>query len=118
MAARARPPQTRGRWGGNEAGECRPPQVVEGIEGAPEGGIVEMAGLNAWGNETCERLRLEKMRDEVELWGEKAQTVEPHGCDRMASGHNPRFRGLLGGSINDFRDAEVFKHARDQPQVS
>ena len=60
---------------------------------------------------------LEKMGDEVELLVNKAQTVEHHGFDRMAGGHNPHFRVLLGGSINDFRDAEFFKHARDQTQV-
>jgi len=47
----------------------------------------------------------------------KAQTVEHHGFDRMASGDNPHFRVLLGGAINDFRDAEFFTHARDQTQV-
>jgi hypothetical protein len=35
----------------------------------------------------------------------------------MAGGDNPHFRVLLGGSINDFGDAEFFKYARDQPQV-
>jgi len=49
-------PQTCGRRGGNEAVECRHPKVVEGIEGAPEGVIIEMAGLNAWGNEARDRL--------------------------------------------------------------
>jgi hypothetical protein len=57
------------------------------------------------------------MWDEVELLVHKAQTVEHHGFDRMAGGHNPHGRVLLGGSINDFRDAECFKHARDQTQV-
>ena len=52
MAERARQPQPRGRRGGNEALECRHAKVVEGIEGAPEGVIIAMAGLNAWGNET------------------------------------------------------------------
>jgi hypothetical protein len=52
MVERARQPQTRGRCGGNEAVEFRHPKVVEGIEGASEGVIIEMAGLNAWGNET------------------------------------------------------------------
>ena len=117
MGERWRQPQTRGRCGGNEAVECRHPKGVESIEGAPEGVIIEMAGLNAWGNETCDRLILEKMGDEVELLVDKAQTVEHHGFDRMAGGHNPHGRVLLGGSINDFRDAEFFKHARDQTQV-
>jgi hypothetical protein len=52
MAARARQPHTRSRWGGNEAVECRHPKVVERSEGAPAGGIMAMAGLHAWGNET------------------------------------------------------------------
>jgi hypothetical protein len=60
---------------------------------------------------------LEKMGHEVELWVEKAQTIEHHGFDRMPSGHNPHFRVLLGGSLNDFRDAEFCKHPRDQAQV-
>src|SRR5262249_59595659 len=91
MAERGRQPQTRGRRGGNEAVECRHPKVVEGIEGAPEGVIIEMAGLNAWGNEPRDRLVLEKMGDEVELVVEKAQTVEHHGLDRMGGGPKPPF---------------------------
>jgi hypothetical protein len=117
MAERARQPQTRGRCGGNEAGEFRHPKLIEDIEGAPEGVIIEMAGLNAWGNETRDRLILEKMGDEVKLLVDKAKTVEHHRFDGMAGGHNPHFRVLLGGASNDFRDAEFFKHARDQTQV-
>ena len=74
MAEHARQSQTRGRCGGNEAVECRHPKLVEGIEGAPESVIIEMAGLNAWGNEARDRLILEKMGDEVELLVDKAQT--------------------------------------------
>src|SRR5262245_47784746 len=96
-AERARQPQTRGRCGGNEAVECRHAKVVEGIEGAPEGVIIEMAGLNAWGNEARDGLILEKMGHEVELLVDKPQTVEHHGFDRMAGGYNPHFRVLLGG---------------------
>ena len=117
MGERGRQPQTPGRRGGNEAVECRYPKVVEGIEGAPEGVIIEMAGLNAWGNEARNRLILEKMGDEVQLLVDKAKTMKHHGFDRMAGGHNPHFRVLLGGAINDFSDAEFFKHARDQTQV-
>ena len=117
MAARARQPQTRSRGGGNEAVECRHPKVREGIEGAPEGVIIEMAGLNAWGNKARNRLIVEKMGDEGELVMDKTQPVEHHGFDRMAGGHNPHFRVLLGGSINDFSDAEFFKHARDKAKV-
>ena len=51
MAERGRPSQTRGRRGGHEAGECRHPKGVEGIEGAPEGVIMERARRHAWGNE-------------------------------------------------------------------
>src|SRR5215510_14715832 len=67
MAERALQSQTRGRWGDNEAVECRHPKVVERIEGEPEGVIIEMAGLNAWGNEARDGLILEKMRNEVAL---------------------------------------------------
>ena len=41
MAERARQPQPRGRRGGNEAVEFRHPKGVEGIEGTPEGVIIE-----------------------------------------------------------------------------
>src|SRR5262245_31672152 len=117
MVEPARQPQPRGRRGGNEAIECCHPKVVEGIEGAPEGVIIEMAGLNAWGNEARDGLILEKMGHEVELLVDKTQTVEHHGFDRMAGGYNPHGRVLLGGSINDCGDAEFFKHARDQTHV-
>ena len=98
-------------------GECRHPKGVAGIEGAPEGVIMARAGLHAWGKETCDRLRREKRRDEGALVGEKAQTVEPHGCDRMAGGPNPHGWVVLGGSIKDVRDAECCTHARDQTHV-
>jgi hypothetical protein len=51
MAAHTRQPQTGGRRSGNEAGEFRHPKVLEGIKGAPERVIMEMARLHAWGNE-------------------------------------------------------------------
>jgi hypothetical protein len=35
----------------------------------------------------------------------------------MAGGHKPHFRVLLGGAINAFREAQFFKHPRDQIQV-
>ena len=47
----------------------------------------------------------------------KAQTVEDHGFDRMADGHNPHFRVLLRRLINDLRDAEFFKHPCNQTKV-
>src|SRR4030095_14368160 len=84
MVERARQPQPRGRCGGNEAVEFRRPKGVEGLEGAPEGVIIKMAGLNAGGNEAREGFILEKMGDEVELLVDKAETVEHHGFDRMA----------------------------------
>jgi hypothetical protein len=51
MPERGRQPQTPGRRGGNEAVEFRHPSLIQRIEGAPEGVIIEMTGLNAWGNE-------------------------------------------------------------------
>jgi hypothetical protein len=117
MGERGRQPQTPGCRGGNEAVECRHSIVVERIEGPPEGVIIEMAGLNTGGNQTRDRLILEKMGDEVQLLVEKAQTVEHHGFDGMASGHNTHFRVLLRRLINDLSNAEFFKHPRDQTQV-
>jgi hypothetical protein len=66
MAERGRQSHPRGRRGGNEAGEFRHPKVVEGIESAPEGVIIEMARLNAGGNKARDRLILENMGDEGE----------------------------------------------------
>src|SRR4029434_4082317 len=109
-------PQPLSGCSGKEARECRDAIGIEGIEGPAERVIVEMAGLHAWGNEPRERLMLEKMGDEVELLMNKAQTIEDHGLDRMASGHNPQCRVLLGGFVNDLGDTEFFKHACDKAQ--
>ena len=109
--------QALGRSRGNEAVECRHPIGVERIQSTAERVIIEMARLNAWGNEARDGLIVEKMGHEVELLIEKAQAVKDHGFDRMTYSHNPHFRVLLGGSINDFSDAEFFKHPRDQAQV-
>jgi hypothetical protein len=64
-----RQPPTPGRRGGHEAVECGPPRLVQRIEGAPEGVIMEMTGLNAGGNETRERLMVEKMADSTGFSG-------------------------------------------------
>jgi hypothetical protein len=117
MAAPARQPQPRGRRGGHEAIECCHSTVVEGIEGAPEGVIMEMAGLHAWGNEARDGLMLENMGHEGEWLVTKTPTVEHHGFARMAGGDHPHGRVLRGGSIHDCGDAKCFKHARDQTQV-
>ena len=60
---------------------------------------------------------LEKMGDEGELLVDKAEAVEHHGFDGMASGHNTHCRVLLRRLINDLSNAEFFKHPRDQTQV-
>src|SRR5215510_10517982 len=108
MAERGCQPQTRGCRGGNEALEGRHAKVVEGIEGAPEGVIIELAGLHAWGNEARDRFILKKMGDKVELLIDKAEAVAHPGFDRMAGSHHPHFRVLLRGLIDDFSEAEFF----------
>jgi hypothetical protein len=117
MGERGRQPQTRGRRGGTAAREGGQPCLVQRIEGAPAGVIMEMTRLHARGNEARERLVLGKMGHEIALLVEKAQTVKHHGFDRMAGGHNPPFRVVLRRLIHDCRDAECCKHARDQTQV-
>ena len=106
-----------GRRGGPEAVEFGHPLGVERLQGTAERIIVAMTGWNARSDEARERHMLKKMRPEVELLGAEAQAVEAQRLDRMAGGDNPQFRGLLGGLINDLRDAEFFKHARDQTRV-
>jgi hypothetical protein len=101
----------------NEAVECCHPVGVECIQSTTERVIVEMAGLHTWGKEPRERLIVEKMGHEVKLLVKKAQAVKDHGFDRMAYSHNPHFRVLLGSSINDLRDTQLFKQLRDQAQV-
>jgi hypothetical protein len=59
---------------------------------------------------------VEKMGHEGELLIEKAEAVAHPRFDRMAGGHNPHGRVLLGGSINDVSDAKCFKHSGDQTQ--
>ena len=112
-----RQPQTPGRRRGNEAVEFRHTTVVKHIQRTTERVIMKMVSLNAGGDKARDRLILEKMGDEVELLVEKAQTVEHHGFDRMASGHNPHFGVLLRRLINDLSNAKFFKHPRNQPQV-
>jgi hypothetical protein len=48
--------KTLGRSGGNEAVEFGHPHGAQRIQGTPKRVIVEMAGLNAWGDEARERL--------------------------------------------------------------
>jgi hypothetical protein len=110
-------PQTRGRRSGNEAVEGCQSRRVQRIQGAPEGVLIEMTGWHAGRNEASEGFILDKMGHERELLGETAQTIEPHGLDRMAGSHKPRFRVLLRRLIKDCSDAEFFKHPRDQTHM-
>jgi hypothetical protein len=73
--------------------------------------------LNAWGNETRERLILEKMGHEIELLVDEAQAVQDHDFDRMTYGYQTHFRILLGSLINDLGDAEFFEHTCDKAKV-
>src|SRR5262245_15962463 len=57
------------------------------------------------------------MRDAGERGLKNAQTVEPHGVDRMAGGAKPPCGGWLGGALTACRDAEVCTHARAQTPV-
>jgi hypothetical protein len=52
--------QALGGSGRNEAVEGCHPLGLERIQGTPERVIIEMAGLHAWGDETRERLVVEK----------------------------------------------------------
>ena len=76
-----------------------------------------MTGLNSRRDEPSDRFILKKMRDEVELLIDETQTVEHHGFDRMAGGHNAHCRGLLRCMVDDIGDPEFFKHARDKARV-
>jgi hypothetical protein len=60
---------------------------------------------------------LETMGDEVELVGDKTETVEPQSCDGMARSHHAHGRSLLRRLVNDCGDAECFKHAGDKTKV-
>jgi hypothetical protein len=87
------------------------------IQGTPERVIVERAGWNAWSNEARDRLRLEKMGHEVELWLDKAEAVEHQGLHRMTGGHHPHGRVLRRRLIHACSDAEFCKHPRAQTYV-
>jgi len=108
---------TRGRRGGNEAGECGHANGVQRRESAPECVIVEMARLHAWGKAARARLMLETMGHEIARVMEKAEAVEPQGFARMTGGHKPPCRGLRGGSLHDCSDATCCKHGCDQTHV-
>src|SRR5215475_9830205 len=58
-----------------------------------------------------------KMGHAVPLWVEQAETVEHHGFDRLAGGHNPPCWGWLRRLVDDLGDPECFNHAGDQAQV-
>jgi hypothetical protein len=76
-----------------------------------------MARLNPRGDEAREWFMLKKMWHQGELLVDKAQAIEDHGFDSMASGHNPHFRVLLRRLINNLSDAKFFKHARNKAKV-
>jgi hypothetical protein len=116
--ARGRQPQTGGSGGGTEARECRHAIGVERSEGTSEGVLMARAGVQAWGQKARERLRLEKRGDEGQRLVHEAQAGAAHGLDRMAGGHKPHARGLVGGVSHDRRDAAFFTQPCDSTQGS
>ena len=86
----------------NEAVECGHAIGVERIQGPSERVIVELARLNARGDE-ARAACAEKMGDEVALLVDEAQAMKDQGFDRMAHGHQTQFRVLLGSLIKDPR---------------
>jgi hypothetical protein len=109
--------QALGRRGGNEAVERGQPRLVPRIEGASAGVIIAITGLNAWGNETRERLMVEKMGHEGELLVDEAKAVQDHGFDRMAYGDQTHCRIWRGRLIHDLGDAEFFEPTCDKAQM-
>ena len=109
--------QTLGGGHRQETVEFRHPIVIKGIQGPPEGIIVELFGGNAWGNETVGGLILEEPRDQIECLIDKPQTVEHHRLDRLAHGEVSHFRVLVGGLINDVPKAKFVEHASDKAEV-
>jgi hypothetical protein len=57
------------------------------------------------------RCVLEQLGLQVELLVHTAESVEHHGFDGMACGHNTQLRIVLGCLLNDLSDVEFFEHA-------
>ena len=102
---------------GDETREFGHAIVIEGIERAASGVVVEMTGWNRGSNAAWNRFIVETMRDESALLIDNTQPIEHHGFDRLAGGDNTHDGILVGRFINGFSDAELFKHSSHQAQM-
>jgi hypothetical protein len=60
---------------------------------------------------------LEKLGDQAEGLIDKAQTIEHHRFDNMASCHYAHLGVWLSSPVNDFPDAEFVQHARNKTKI-
>jgi hypothetical protein len=101
----------------SQTGECRHPVVIEGIQGTPEGVIMEWCRGNAGRNASIRRRSVEESGNQSARVIDTPQAIEPHGFDRLTSGEVPHCRMLLGRLLEDVANAECIAHPSDEAEV-
>jgi hypothetical protein len=110
-------PEALGSGGRHERREFCTSVGVEGIQGAPQRVIMEVRGVNPGGNEPLGWCVLKNHGHEITLLVHKPQSVEHHGVDGIAKGHDPLLNVLLSRSVNDLPHAKFVKHPSDEAEM-
>ena len=117
MGKAGRQGQTFGSVSGNEAVELGHSRGIEGIQGPPEGIVIELFRTNAGRNQSRGGLVVKEPGHQVEGLIDKAQSIEHHGLACFTCGQVSHFRVLLGGLIDDVANAEFIEHASDKAEM-
>jgi hypothetical protein len=99
--------------GRNETIELCDAVGIEYLQGLSQRVIIELLG----GRYVGRSVYAGKIGHQTEGLIEKAQTIEHHRLDSMASCHYAHLGGWLSSPVNDFPDTEFVKHARNRTKI-
>jgi len=117
MSQAGRKAQVLGSRSGNETVKFGHPLGLEGVQGPPQGVIVELLRGHAGRNQAAGGLILEKPGDAVERLIDTPQAMEHHRVDGFPEGQVPLFRVLVGGMVENVAHAECVEHTSDKAEV-
>jgi len=91
---------------------------IEGIQGTPQGVVIELGRGHPRRNESRRGLIMEEAGDQIKRMIDKPQAIEHHRFDSLLDSEVSHFWGLLGRLIENCTDTEFIEHARNKAEMA